>query len=242
MEILDLADRLRGELRGLTFSAPAAYLYSPLDYAWEPHRRYLEQWGRWQPQALLVGMNPGPFGMGQTGVPFGAVAPVRDWLRCEAPVLAPPRQHPKRPIEGFACRRNEVSGERLWGWARAAYGEPDAFFRVFFVYNYCPLLFLSESGANVVPEKLKAAELARVLPPCDRALRDTARALGVRQVIGVGGWAEARARQALAGLNLEIGRILHPSPASPAANQDWAAQATAQLRAAGIAVPQPSPK
>ena len=39
------------------------------------------------------------------------------------------------------------------------------------------------------------------------------------------------------GMDVEVGRILHPSPASPAANRGWAAQATHQLRELGIAVP-----
>jgi len=237
MEIIDISDRLRAEIRGLSFSAPAAYVYEPLDYAWAPHRLYLERFGGLRPKVLLVGMNPGPFGMAQTGVPFGAVAPVRDWLGCEAPVSAPPRVHPKRPVEGFACHRNEMSGERVWGWARLLFGTPEAFFRVFFVHNYCPLLFLSESGANVIPEKLKPAEQAQFLAPCDRALRATALALGVEKVVGVGAWAEKRARTALEGIEVEIGRILHPSPASPAANKDWGGQVSAQLRALGVALP-----
>ncbi len=238
MKLLDIADRLRREVRELKFSAPAAYVYSPLDYAWAPHRRYLEQWGGRGAKVLLVGMNPGPFGMAQTGVPFGAVAPVRDWLRCEAPVAVPEHTHKGRPVEGFACRRQEVSGMRLWGWAQALCGTPEVFFETFFVHNYCPLLFLAESGANLVPEKLKAAERTQVLPPCDEALRATVTALGVRWVVGVGGWAEARARASLAGMDVEIGRILHPSPASPAARHDWGEQASAQLRALGIPLPQ----
>lgn len=234
MELIEIADRLRREMRELAFSAPAAYVYSPLDYAWEPHRRYLEQWGGRGAKVLLVGMNPGPFGMAQTGVPFGAVPPVRDWLRCEATVGTPERVHPSRPVEGFACRRNEVSGMRLWGWAKDLHGTPESFFETFFVHNYCPLLFLADSGANLVPEKLKAAERARVLPPCERALRETAEALAVDWVIGVGNWAEARAREALAGTSVRVGRILHPSPASPAARHDWGLQATGQLRQQGV--------
>jgi single-strand selective monofunctional uracil DNA glycosylase len=237
MTLLEIADSLRAEMRGLAFGSPAAYVYHPLDYAWAPHAKYVTQWGGRGASVLLVGMNPGPFGMAQTGVPFGAIPPVRDWLRCAAPVAVPERTHPQRPVEGFACRRTEVSGARLWGWAEEIFGTPEAFFEVFFVYNYCPLLFLADSGANLVPEKLKAAERASLLPPCDRALRATVQALGIRRVVGVGGWAEERARAALAGLSVDFGRILHPSPASPAANHGWAAQATAQLRALGVDLP-----
>jgi single-strand selective monofunctional uracil DNA glycosylase len=40
-------------------------------------------------------------------------------------------------------------------------------------------------------------------------------------VIGVGGFAERRARLALAGQSCAVGTILHPSPASPLANRGW---------------------
>lgn len=237
MKLVDIAARLRDQMRQLRFSAPAAYVYFPLDYAWEPHRLYLEKWGGRGAETLLVGMNPGPYGMAQTGVPFGAVGPVRDWLGCAAPVAAPANTHPKRPVEGFACRREEVSGQRLWGWARDAFGTPEAFFARFFVSNYCPLLFLAESAANVVPEKLKSAELAQILGPCDAALRDAALALGVKRVVGIGAFAEARAREALADTAIAVGRILHPSPANPAANHGWGLAAAAQLREMGVELP-----
>ena len=213
-----------------------AYVYNPLEYAREPHRDYLRRFGRGRPETLLVGMNPGPWGMAQTGVPFGAVEPVREWLEVGGEVGKPPREHPKRPVLGFDCRRNEVSGARIWGWAQETFGTPERFFGRFFVGNYCPLLFLDDGGRNLTPDRLKASERRALTAPCDRALRRTAAALGVRRVLGVGNWAEKRARAALDGLELEIGRILHPSPASPAANRGWAAAATRQLREMGVEV------
>jgi single-strand selective monofunctional uracil DNA glycosylase len=50
-----------------------------------------------------------------------------------------------------------------------------------------------------------------------------------RLVVGVGRFAERRVRKAL-GSQVEIGCIAHPSPASPAANRDWAGTIDAQLR------------
>ena len=123
---------------------------------------------------------------------------------------------------------------RIWGWAEQAFGTPERFFARYFIGNYCPLLFLEEGGRNVTPDKLKAADRDALLPPCDRALRRFAEALGVSRVIGVGVWAEQRARAALGDLDVEIGRILHPSPASPAANRGWAEAATRELAAQGV--------
>ncbi|MEM9554848.1 MAG: single-stranded DNA-binding protein [Acidobacteriota bacterium] len=235
-----IADELSRSLRAMTFSAPVAHVYNPLDYARTVHHRYLERFGRFEPEVLLLGMNPGPWGMAQTGVPFGAITPVRDWLGLDGPVGRPDDEHPKRPVEGFATARDEVSGTRLWGWARERFGTPERFFARFFVYNYCPLLFLEAGARNVTPDKLKKSERDALLPPCDDALRRSVRALGVRRVLGVGTWAEKRARAALDGatdLDVAIGRILHPSPASPAANRGWAEQAERELRAQGIDLP-----
>jgi len=220
----------------LSFSPPVAYVYRPLDYAWAPHRLYLERYGSSRPQVLLVGMNPGPFGMAQTGVPFGDVAMVRDWLGIEAEVGKPAREHPKRPVEGFSCRRREVSGQRLWGWARDRFNGPEAFFERFFVANYCPLVFVEESGRNRTPDKLARVQREPLFAACDRALRDTVALLEPSFVIGVGRFAAERAAAALSGKGLVLGRIPHPSPASPVANRGWAGQTEQALHNLGIAL------
>jgi single-strand selective monofunctional uracil DNA glycosylase len=180
-------------------------------------------------------MNPGPFGMAQTGVPFGDVAMVRDWLGIVGPVAKPPQEHPKRPVLGFECPRSETSGTRLWGWARARFGTPDRFFGRFFVANYCPLAFMESTGRNLTPDKLPAAEQEAICRACDEALRATVRLLRPQLVLGVGAFAERRARAALDGEDVAIGTILHPSPASPLANKGWAQTVERQLAELGVA-------
>jgi single-strand selective monofunctional uracil DNA glycosylase len=212
------------------------HVYNPLEYAWRAHEAYLTRYGRGRRRVLFVGMNPGPFGMAQTGVPFGDVAMVRDFLGIQAPVTKPAREHPRRPIEGFDCPRCEISGTRLWGWIRDRFGTPEAFFRDCFVANYCPLVFMEASARNRTPDKLPAAERARLFAACDEALRQTVALMQPAFVIGVGGFAERRAREALAGFSGTIGGILHPSPASPRANRDWPRQAERQLRRLGVAL------
>jgi len=238
MELVEIARRLRGDVGALEFTAPVAYVYNPLEYAWAPHHAYLERYGAGHHAIVLIGMNPGPFGMAQTGVPFGDVEMVRGWLGIEAPVEQPAREHPKRRVLGFACPRGEVSGQRLWGWARSTYGTPERFFARFFVANYCPLSFVEASGRNRTPDKLPRAEREALFAACDRALRATVLRLAPRHVVGIGAFAAERAAEALAGMAVEgvkasIGRVPHPSPASPAANRGWAAQMDRALDALG---------
>ncbi len=224
-------------LEGLRWAPSVAYVYNPLRYAWQPHELYLRRFAGAPREVVLLGMNPGPWGMAQTGVPFGEVETVRTWLGIEAPVGRPPRQHPARPVEGFACRRREVSGLRLWGWVRQRWGTPAAFFSRLTVLNYCPLMFLEASGRNLTPDRLSAVDRARLEMACDDALGAVVGLLAPRLVVGIGGFARRRAAAALAGSGVTIGEVLHPSPANPRANREWAQTVTAQLRAMGVEVP-----
>lgn len=232
---LDRATRaLVRALVPLRFAAPVTHVYNPLEYARAPYRDYLRRYARGKKRVVYLGMNPGPFGMAQTGVPFGEVAHVRDWLGVRGEVEKPAREHPARPVEGFACARSEVSGARLWGAFAAKHGTAASFFRTAFVANYCPLVFMEASGKNRTPDKLPAREREPLFAACDRHLIALVEALEPEWVIGVGAFAQTRAAEALAGRAVRVGTILHPSPASPAANRGWAAQADKQMRALGL--------
>jgi single-strand selective monofunctional uracil DNA glycosylase len=114
------------------------------------------------------------------------------------------------------------------------YPQAPDFFADHFVVNYCPLVFMEASGKNRTPDKLPAAEIKELYAACDQHLREVVDLLQPDWLIGVGAFAETRAKEALAGMELKFGRMLHPSPASPAANRGWAEQATQQLEALGI--------
>jgi single-strand selective monofunctional uracil DNA glycosylase len=238
--LLSVADRLSRELDALRFRPPVAFVYNPLDYAREAYRAYVVRFGDAPKEAVFVGMNPGPFGMAQTGVPFGEVASVRDWLGIRTAIGKPAIEHPKRPVAGFDCHRAEVSGQRLWGWARRRFGTPEAFFDRFFVANYCPLLFLEASGRNLPLDKLASDEQRAIAAHCDAALRETVRHLAPRCVLGIGRFAERRAAIALAGMGVEVGFIPHPSPASPAANRGWEEQAERAIVGCGVELQAPT--
>lgn len=233
-QLLAAADELRAALRPLPFAAPVTHVYNPLDYAWRAHSTYVRKFGGSRKRVLFLGMNPGPFGMAQTGVPFGEIPAVRDWMRIFEAVDRPAREHPKRPIQGFACQRSEVSGRRLWGWARDTFGTADAFFRDHYVVNYCPLVWMGETGANLTPDKLPSAAMAPVERACDAHLTKVIALLEPEWLVGVGGFAEARFHSVAGGGTAKIARIPHPSPANPAANKDWSGAAMKALRDAGV--------
>lgn len=234
VSLVTISRELSRQVDQLKFAAPVSYVYNPLAYAREPHEQYLTNWGKGPKTALLLGMNPGPFGMAQTGVPFGDIGMVRDFLRVEGKVGRPKLEHPKRPIEGFACPRGEVSGKRLWGFAQDRFGSPEKFFEHFFVVNYCPLAFMEESGANRTPDKLPKAEQQALFAACDAALAAIAKELKPKFVIGVGAFATARAKLALAGGDYRLATISHPSPASPKANRGWAELVEKELSEHGL--------
>src|SRR5262245_4292500 len=240
--LLDAARTLSRELAALRFPAVVAHVYDPHQYAWAPYEEYVSRYGANRKRVVLLGMNPGPFGMMQTGVPFGEVGAVRDWMAIDAPVRRPTREHPKRPIEGFDCKRSEVSGRRLWGWAARRWGAARAFFADWFVLNYCPLALLEASGRNFTPDKLPVALLGSLHKACDRHLAIALASLGPQWAIGIGGFAERRIRVVLEGNlmdsavagHMRSGPILRPSPASPAANRGWEQAAEQQLSALGV--------
>ncbi|MGE0314635.1 MAG: uracil-DNA glycosylase family protein [Lautropia sp.] len=243
--LIEAARVLAGEVGSLRFGEPVAHVYNPLDYASRSHEAYLRRYGDSTKRFVMLGMNPGPYGMMQTGVPFGEVAAVRDWMGIDAPVDPPASQHPKRPIQGFDCPRSEVSGRRVWAWARLRYGSADAFFEQAFVLNYCPLVFLEASGRNRTPEQLPRHELKPLQAACDRHLAACVAALRPQWLVGVGGFAEKRLRALVEGdlldgavaRDLRVGQILHPSPASPAANRGWADAVDARMTEYGLIAP-----
>ncbi|MGK5083223.1 uracil-DNA glycosylase family protein [Bdellovibrionota bacterium FG-1] len=240
--LVEIGDRLTANLKSMRFKRPVTHVYNPLEYARLPWERYVELYGQQPRRVVFLGMNPGPYGMAQTGIPFGEIAAVRDWMGIREKVGKPCDEHSKRPILGFDCPRSEVSGQRLWGWARSRYGTPERFFRHFFVLNYCPLVFMEESGRNLTPDHLPPRERATLFGVCDQALREMVTVLRPEWVIGVGAFAENRAREALdgfsgvPGVSVKVGRILHPSPASPKANRGWAAAIEKELTALGISL------
>ena len=240
MTAIGISRGLSRELEALGFGPPVAWVYNPLRYARALHEAYLARYASAPRRVVFVGMNPGPWGMAQTGVPFGEVEAVRDWLSLKGAVGRPAREHPKRPVLGLDCARSEVSGRRLWGLMRARFGTAERFFAGHFVANYCPLLFLDSGGANLTPDRLRRPELEPLLQICDAWLARLLELLSPEWGIGIGRFAEQAVTRARALLpsaearRLRVGGIPHPSPANPAANRDWAERAEQALVGLGV--------
>ncbi len=233
-QMIQAARRLCESVDQMQFPAPVAWTYNPINYGRTAHEDYLKRYASNRKRYVFLGMNPGPFGMVQTGVPFGEISFVRDWLGVTEIKKQPEKTHPKRPIQGFACPRSEVSGKRLWGLFKEKFGTANAFFKDHFVANYCPLAFLEESGRNLTPDKLPLAFRKELYSHCTLHLENILRILQPEKVIGIGRFAFQRAEEAASPLGIATMEILHPSPASPAANKDWKGKATDKLIHSGV--------
>jgi single-strand selective monofunctional uracil DNA glycosylase len=233
-QLMAAARELCAQVDRLKFKPPVTHVYNPLDYARAAHEKYLRKFGNGKKRVVFIGMNPGPFGMVQTGIPFGEVAAVRDWLKISAPVGKPEQYNPKRPVLGFDCPNSEVSGRRLWGLFAERFGSPEKFFKEHLVANYCPLAFVEKSGANFTPNKLPLPEKILLLKICDAHLRKTLEILEPEWLVGIGAWARERAEIVAGDSKIHVGQILHPSPASPNANRGWAKIATQEMVQLGV--------
>ena len=228
------AQHLRLAVSGLRFRSPVSHVYNPLDYAWPCYELYLRRFAAPPKRVVFLGMNPGPFGMVQTGIPFGEIRAVRDWLGICSEVGKPPRQHPQRPVTGFGCSRSEISGQRLWGLFAERFGSPQRFFANHLVLNYCPLAFMERAGRNRTPDKLRTPEKELLFAACDQHLREAVQVLQPEWLIGIGDFARRRAEAVFPEGRPKVGQVLHPSPANPSANRAWAVLVAKQLETLGI--------
>lgn len=230
-ESIILSDKLEEIINSKSFPKDI-FAYNPLTYARDSFFSYIEGFANTPIDAIFLGMNPGPNGMMQTGIPFGDVSFVKNYLGINSGVSKPTKEHPKRPILGFSCPKSEVSGTRLWSFFQSQYQEPNGLFKRYFILNYCPLGFLSESGANVTPDKIAIESRKKIEKLCDEFLLKTVPLFSAKKLVGIGGYASKVFARLFP--DAEIATLLHPSPASPAANRGWSNVAAKQLKEAGL--------
>ncbi len=239
-ELVRASRRLARACAKMAFHDPVRFVYNPLVYARAAHEQYIRTYGNGAKRVVFLGMNPGPWGMAQTGVPFGEVAAVRDWMGIQGTVHPPSGMHSRVKITGFQCSRSEVSGNRLWGLMRTRFGGPREFFRIHLVVNYCPLLFLDAAGRNLTPDKISRKDRQALEHECDIHLRAVVEALDPSWLVGIGKFAQGRleaVRREAGWDSRAVVGIPHPSPASPLANRNWAGAVTAVLEETGVWLP-----
>jgi single-strand selective monofunctional uracil DNA glycosylase len=235
--LMKAASKMNRKLNKVELPDEVAYVYNPFDYARPMIEAYYDLAAkRGKKKVMLVGMNPGPWGMAQTGVPFGEVNLVRDWMKLDAKIGRPKKEHEKRPVLGLQCTRSEVSGARLWGAVAERYPKARDFFKDHFVANWCPLLFLEAGAKNIPPDKFRKATREALAEACDVHLATMIDLLEPEWLVGVGAFARKAAERGLerSAHEAKVGTVLHPSPASPKANRGWREQAQKELAEQGV--------
>ncbi|CAK9822325.1 Single-strand selective monofunctional uracil DNA glycosylase [Anthophora retusa] len=234
-QLLSVEKNLAAELGSITFHLPVEYVYSPLEYAFNIHTMYVQKYCSTVKKILFLGMNPGPWGMSQTGVPFGEISMVRDWLKICGPVGKPIKEQPNRKVTGFQCTRSEISGKRLWGLFKELCGNPEKFFQHAYIHNYCPIALMDKKGCNITPAEIKGTEITVIQSACDKALAKTVKILKAEIVIGIGLYAEKRAQLVAQNYKLPVKVLCLPHPSPRAANnQNWSDKATKKLSEFGV--------
>ena len=94
---------------------------------------------------------------------------------------------------------------------------------------------MNSSGKNIIPSALPKESRKILFDTCDISLKKLVDLLDVEAVVGIGKFACDRARMALKDKpDVKMHLIMHPSPASPAANKDWAGIVKKQLKESGV--------
>uniref|UniRef100_A0A182MSA2 Uracil-DNA glycosylase-like domain-containing protein n=1 Tax=Anopheles culicifacies TaxID=139723 RepID=A0A182MSA2_9DIPT len=228
---------LSAALRKVALPSEVAACYDPIEYASAIHCAYLQRFLDGPKAVLFIGMNPGPWGMCQTGVPFGYVPAVRDWMGLRGTVAKPTPELAARPVEGLACTREEQSGKRWWGLYQELCGTADCFFRSCFVYNLCPLAFFHQSGRNITPSELKGKAKGEIQSISEQYLETALKVLKPKIIISVGRYTEDRVKtltkQNRIGPTIVTYCMPHPSPRS-LNNTNWSQKAKLWLSEHGI--------
>lgn len=222
MDIYDITCDFASELNSLNLEIHDTFIYNPLSYAKESLFKYFGYFKDHEVNTVYLGMNPGPYGMLQTGIPFGAVDKVRQFLNINDGVKKPYIEHPFRPITGFETKRNEISGTRLWSLFEEVYKTKENFFSDNAVLNYCPLAFLAEDkrAGNIALDKIKGEYRGEIERVCDKYLNLYLMLLKPKVLVGIGQYAY----KVLLRNEYKCDKVFsipHPSPANPKANVNW---------------------
>ncbi|KAI8124664.1 hypothetical protein FF38_10666 [Lucilia cuprina] len=215
-----LETQLNEKLRNITTPLEISYIYNPVEYAADLHQAYLKKYLKGGKKVLFIGLNPGPNGMGQTGIPFGNITTVRDKMGLNGTVNQPPNIHPKRPVNGLATTIEEPSGKRLWTkFQELSDGSLDIFFEQCFVYNFCPLLFYNSKGDYISPQKLKAPYNRQISNACLHTIEQILELIQPEVIVAIGRYAYDNLKAVKYCIEKRLLYLRHPSPR--ACTKNW---------------------
>ncbi len=213
--ILELSESLSSELEKVDWEF-AGIVCNPLVYAWENYAEYVRMSVSNSSIILFLGMNPGPYGMMQTGVPFGDINAVKNYLKISGTVLEPECNPPHKRVEGMKISRGEISGQKFWKMA-STYGSPEEFFAVASVFSFCPLAFI-DGRRNITPDELPVSDRKTIDRICGSSLSALLDILSPSRCIALGHYAEKRLLSS--GVDAPV-YFPHPSPRNPKSMEFW---------------------
>ncbi|XP_047511589.1 single-strand selective monofunctional uracil DNA glycosylase [Pieris napi] len=232
-EFLKIIGDYNESLKNIKLPETVTHVYNPTIYARDTFEMYIRKYCNTKKKIMFFGMNPGPWGMSQTGVPFGEISSVRDWLGIEGCVGKPLEENAARPVRGFDCTRTEVSGKRFWGLFKKLCGFPEVFFETSLVYNYINQQWMNSKGCNITPADFKMSQMESLYNIGDLVFANVLRLYGVETVVAIGRFCLVRAQKAISQYillkNVKVIYLPHPSP-RVVNNNDWEERAISCLR------------
>jgi len=197
---------------------PDIVVINPLEYLWLQYGYYTSCYHNQYPRAMIIGMNPGPKGMSQTGIPFGSpniipsILPNKSLFNEIRDNEGSPVSSPHRRITGPSNTTVEVSGNRLWSALIKRYGDFKSITSEIFVDNICPLLFLcgKNGSKNLTPDKLTPSPAKIILIRlCTERLQKIYQCLGEpSNIVALGRWSHKFLEKMFP--KVRVTYILHP--------------------------------
>lgn len=229
-QFLDIECDLNNELNELQFPKNITHIYNPIVYALNLHCQYIKKFLNGKKKVMLIGMNPGPNGMVQNGVPFGNTNTVKNLMKIQGQVDQPPSLNPKRPVTGLSCTTEEPSGVRIWNLLQKLAGSLEVFGEQCFLHNFCPLAFFDEQGKNITPSELKGKIKSTLRDICLKYLEKEIQLIQPEIIIAIGSYVGDSLRKLskqsiYVRTNIKILQLAHPSPRS-LNNNNWPEKAT----------------
>jgi len=164
-------------------------VWNPALYALDIYQEYLTKFPPEPGAILALGLNPGPYGMAQTGIPFTDCRTASGALGMEMTI-------PGKAPDDLISRLKKANGKWRGTYERSslgmyrflilAWGDIKTAYRNWFVGNPCPLLFLDPERWNVTPADPRLRRMKEVGELRQRAVIGFSEILNPRGIVCFG--------------------------------------------------------